>query len=739
MTYTQFAPHKVCLMFNQNLIWLNVVTDGLVALSYYSIPIALFIVATRKRDVIPLRPLLLLFGLFIAFCGGGHVMDIISIWTPIYWLKGFWNAGTAFTSVITAIVLIPKVQGFIRLPERAQKLQEEKEVLEEKHGILQSVLGSVSEGILLASPSGRPLAFNSAAAEILGASREPRVDWPGHAPVDQDIQKTADGRIVERFTKNIPEVGQLYVLRDITERRRSEESRLRLEHVIATMRQGFATVSIDDSLGDEAIQTPNPALAEMHGYAVPELAGLSVTALLAGSAAERRQTFRTIREAVERESFWEGEILSARKDGTRFYTHVRFHLHQGEERRFLSFTQRDIDEQRRMREEAARLQSKLLQAQRLESLGVLAGGVAHDFNNLLTGVMGNTTLALDILPPEHALAPRLQDILTAAERAAGLTRQLLAYSGKGKFIIEPASLSSLVEETQSLVQISIPRTVQLEIRAAPDLPRVEADPSQIQQLLMNLVINAAEAIGDKPGVVRVTTGKETLETKEAAKSFLGAALSAGDYVSVEVRDNGCGMDEETQAQIFDPFFTTKFTGRGLGLAAALGIVRSHCGAMKVTSVLGQGSSFKVLFPARKGGAQPARPAGSAADLRGSGTVLVVDDEETVRTIMYSALRHYGYDVLQAENGAQAVEIFERTAPVISTVLLDMTMPVMSGEETLRRLRQIRSDVPIVVASGFNESETAGRFAGQDVSGFLKKPFTVTKLGEAVRKACAQAR
>jgi len=382
--------------------------------------------------------------------------------------------------------------------------------------------------------------------------------------------------------------------------------------------------------------------------------------------------------------------------------------------------------------ERKRLEEQFRQTQKLESIGVLAGGVAHDFNNLLTGVLGNATLALEVLGPERAGRSHVEEVIKAAESAAHLTRQLLAYSGKGRFVIQPVDLSELTREMTMLVRTSIPRTVELRLDLAADLPAVEGDRGQLQQLIMNLVINGAESIPvEKPGSVSVTTGVQFID--HATGFEAGVEIQPGMYVKLEVRDTGGGMDPETQTKIFDPFFTTKFSGRGLGLSAALGIVRGHQGAIQVRSAPGQGTTFHVLLPASaRTVSRTGREAGRT-DLRGSGTILVADDEAVVRRTAQGVLERHGYRVLLAENGREAVEAL-RGGPDVSLVLLDLTMPVLGGEEALRELRRVRPDVKIVLSSGYNESDAIQRFAGQRLSGFIQKPYTAAQLADNVRTA-----
>jgi len=387
---------------------------------------------------------------------------------------------------------------------------------------------------------------------------------------------------------------------------------------------------------------------------------------------------------------------------------------------------RDVTERRRFNE-------RLQQTQKLESLGVLAGGIAHDFNNLLTGIMGNASIVLDDLSPGSPMRNNLEAVLNASERAAALTRQLLAYAGKGRFVIEQLHLSDLVREITNLVQASIPRTVRLRLELQDDLPSIEGDAAQIQQLIMNLVINAAEAVEEgKTETVLITTSFAPVSQSYIDQMVAPNGVSPGRYVTLEVRDAGCGMDPVTLSRIFDPFFTTKFTGRGLGLAAVMGIVRGHKGALHVDSTPGKGSSFKVLFPASEG--PPARLERSSRDksLAGHGTILVIDDEETVRQTAKAALESYGYNVVVADNGKQGVDLFCELGDEVAAVLLDMTMPVMSGEEALMRLKSFRQGVPVVLSSGYDEAEATRLFTGKGLAGFVQKPYTASCLAEKMK-------
>jgi two-component system, cell cycle sensor histidine kinase and response regulator CckA len=382
--------------------------------------------------------------------------------------------------------------------------------------------------------------------------------------------------------------------------------------------------------------------------------------------------------------------------------------------------------------ERKRVEEQLRQAQKLESIGRLAGGIAHDFNNLLIGVVGNSSLALDMLPHGHPVAELLQRIAKAGELAAHLTRQMLAYSGKGQFLVEPVQLSDVVAEVSELVQRSIPKKVTLHLDLARDLPPVEADRGQVQQVVMNLLLNAGEAIGGDTGLITVRTGVEAVDEGHLRRDLEGAELHPGNYVLLEVRDTGCGMDEATKAKIFDPFFTTKFTGRGLGLPAVAGILRGHKGAIEVTSEPGKGSCFVALFPAAEVAPSPAPvPTRGRKALRESGTVLVVDDEELVRDMAKRSLERLGFKVLLADSGLAAIDLFKTEPKRISLVILDLSMPGMSGAEILPELRKIRSRVKVLVSSGYGEAESMKVFRGQRVAGFIQKPYTSSQLAETV--------
>lgn len=395
----------------------------------------------------------------------------------------------------------------------------------------------------------------------------------------------------------------------------------------------------------------------------------------------------------------------------------------------------DISDRLAIAREREKIEHKLLEVQKLESLGVLAGGVAHDFNNLLTTIMGNANLARLSLPAASTVAGNLGQIEQASQLAAGLCQQLLAYAGRGRLDTRATNLNTLVRETTELLRLSAGATAQLRLNLAPELPGIMADSAQIRQVLINLVQNAAEAIGQLDGLIEVTTRATPIDAAWLAEASTGQHLSPGTYVCLEISDSGPGLDRATRARIFDPFFSTKGNGRGLGLAAALGIMRSHQGALRLVSEPGRGATFILAFPVHTQPEAPsARTAAPARTWRGSGTVLIVDDEESVRATAAQMIAFYGFTVKQADSGHQAVEFLRQRGSRFDLVLLDLTMPGMDGYATFTALRQLQPEQCIVVFSGYSAQDTKQRFADQNLNGFLQKPFSAESLREALRAA-----
>jgi PAS domain S-box-containing protein len=397
-----------------------------------------------------------------------------------------------------------------------------------------------------------------------------------------------------------------------------------------------------------------------------------------------------------------------------------------------------------VKEQAARHAAEASEAesrhvQKLESIGVLAGGIAHDFNNLLHVVLGNADIALSQLPQTTPAREPLEEVVRATLRAADLTRQLLAYSGKGAFDNRHLHRSSEVRDMATLLRTAISKQAVLAWELAPDLPAVRADATQVRQIVMNLITNASDALGEEGGTITLRTGVvHSRELKDdrfgEPRRGEGGEPAYGRYVYLEVADTGVGMIQDTLNRIFDPFFSTKFTGRGLGLAAVMGIVRAHNGLIRIHTEPGQGTSFRVLFPPVPGTArEEEEPSSVRSGWRGSGTILVVDDEEGVREVAERMLHEIGYCTIAAQDGRQAIDILERTDDEITGVLLDVSMPRMGGQETLHRLRTTHPDLPVVMMSGYTEQVVAEQLGESSHStGFLQKPFVAEDLVTAFR-------
>ncbi len=384
-------------------------------------------------------------------------------------------------------------------------------------------------------------------------------------------------------------------------------------------------------------------------------------------------------------------------------------------------------ERERFEEERRMIERKLEETQRLEGLGMLAGGVAHDFNNILTGILASASLAgMDVVPGTE-VSQHLKRIEENSLRAAGLCQQLLVYAGKGQVSAAALDLNVLLKETLQLLHASVPKDAELTLDLTPTLPAIAGDAARLRQVFMNLVLNAAEALGTGPRRIRLSTGIATLSEATLAKTAFRGEAKAGDYVTVEVTDTGVGMTPETLSRIFEPFFTTKFTGRGLGLCAVLGIVRGHGGAMHVDTEQARGTTFRVYLPvAAPPSAILVEPRVTAAP-KGKGRVLVVDDEEPVRLVAAAAIQRQGFEAEVAADGVEAVALMERGPIGFAGVLLDMAMPKMDGLTTLVNLRKIQPGLPVILMSGHDQGDMARKLEGHSDVMLLRKPFTIDEL------------
>lgn len=436
---------------------------------------------------------------------------------------------------------------------------------------------------------------------------------------------------------------------------------------------------------------------------------------------------------------WEGELQHTIRAGSLMTVASRWVMQRDTDGQPVAVLEinNDLTQMKKAEKERDSLQAQMFHTQKLESLGVLAGGIAHDFNNILTSIIGNTELALLQLDLGSPVAECLTRVQKASFRAADLARQMLAYSGKGRFVVEPVDLNRLVEEMVHMLETSLSKKATLRLNLAHPLRNIHADATQMRQVVMNLVINASEALGDEVGEVTISTAQGWYDTEALQNFWLQEEIPAGFYISLTVSDTGCGIATENLAKIFDPFFTTKFIGRGLGMAAVLGIVRSHKGAIGVESGAGQGSTFTVLLPASDYELMDVELAERRQDSRRTGAVLLVDDEEAVCELGRQMLGMLGYEVVTARNGQEALDQY-RHRDDFAFVILDLTMPVMDGEQTFDELRKINSEAIVIITSGYSEQEVANRFAGKGVKGVLQKPFNISALRNVIDGANSAA-
>ena len=525
--------------------------------------------------------------------------------------------------------------------------------------------------------------------------------------------------------------------KEVEERKRAEKDLRQFEHIVSSSTDLLALVDknfVYISVNKAYLKAIGKTRDEMVGHSASEIFGEEFFGTIMKPNADRCLAGET----VTYQAWFE---LPAQ--GRRFME-VVYSPYLDLDGKVLGFmvSGRDITKQQQADDERLSLERQVQQAQKLESLGVLAGGIAHDFNNILMAILGNADLALHELSPHAPSRGKIKEIEKAARRAAELAKQMLAYSGKGRFVIEPIDLNEFVEEMTHLLEVSISKKAVLKYNFADNLPTFDGDATQIRQVIMNLIINASEAIGERSGVIALSTGAMNCDrayldsVSEILRAGLEEPLAEGLYVYFEVADTGGGMDAETIEKIFDPFFTTKFTGRGLGMSATLGIVRGHRGAIKIYSEVGKGTTIKIMLPANELPEEQQEPAPGKGETSAdvpvpvfSGTILVADDEETVCVVTKRILEHMGWTVLTASDGREAVEIFRERADEIVCVLLDLTMPVMDGAEAFHEMRRIDADVKVILCSGYNMEDATERFAGKGLAGFIQKPYTIKALRE----------
>ncbi|MBK8988525.1 MAG: PAS domain S-box protein [Chloroflexi bacterium] len=509
--------------------------------------------------------------------------------------------------------------------------------------------------------------------------------------------------------------GVLAIGEDITRHRQTEgalrESQARYQTLFETANDAIFLLTPADDIIDA-----NQRACQMMGYDLPTLLHMRFSDLQASDAAN------AVPLSPDGAPF---ESLFRHRDGRLIPVELTTALAQADSASFIFCIVRDITERKQAEE-------TLRQTQKTESLGILAGGVAHDFNNLLVAMLGQATLALAKLPEYADARPHIEKSIRAAENAAHLTRQLLAYSGRGQFEKRAIQVNALIQDHLHLFQVAVPKHIDLRSDLSEPLPAIEGDLGQIQQVVMNLIINAVEAIGERPGIVTVRTNSLDLDEENGRiPLYSNSSLPPGRYVCLEVQDDGHGMDAATLAKIFDPFFTTKHsTGHGLGLAAVLGILRGHKAGLQVSTHPGQGATFRLFFPAIHPSAKTqASPKVDTGPLRGS--VLVIDDEALVREAVVDILELRQVRVIEAENGRAGLDAFRENQKSVRLIILDLSMPGMSGEETFHALRQCNPRVKIILSSGYSQTEIGKRFTSLAATAFLQKPYSAAELLQVV--------
>ena len=665
------------------------------------------------------------------------------------------------TEVAARTTELQKIQGMLQ--EDIQRREDAEALLRASQQQLQGLMENSPNSIYVKDPEGRYVSVNRRYAQLHGRQREEfsgksdfdlfppdiaarmrmsdaRVLSTGQ-PVELEdtfaVQGSTHTSIVHKFPL-IDDEGTVHglcgIATDISERKRAEaeirENRRQLEAILGQLPGMAFRYAHDGQLTPVYISRGALGLT---GHSARDFLEKHVSLQDIVHLEDRERARDAVANAVKKRRSYEIEYRIIDRSGKIVWVLDRGQGVYNEDGLLLFVEGLAINITQRKDAESEKLivERRLLEGQKLESIGVLAGGIAHDFNNLLTGILGNANLASLDLPRTSPIQQNLRQIETASQRAAELCQQMLAYAGKGRFLIQRVELGTLVESTVPLLRASISKRATLKFQLQPALPTIMADPTQMRQIVMNLVINASEALNDEDGTISLSTSL----IRPSAGFFEGAVLTppetAADFVQFEVSDTGTGMDPATLAKIFDPFFTTKFAGRGLGLAAVQGIIRSHRGGLKVRSVPDHGSTFTLLIPASTPAPLEAIAArrATATPWKQTGRALVIDDEDHVLKVTGSLLQSCGLNTELARDGYEGIDLFRAHPADFDIVLLDMTMPRLSGEETLELLREIRPDVRVLFMSGYNRKEVVDTLAGVGPLGFIQKPFTLEALRE----------
>ncbi|MBL7115624.1 MAG: PAS domain S-box protein [Kiritimatiellae bacterium] len=619
-----------------------------------------------------------------------------------------------------------------------------------------AVFDSSPSGILRTDEHGHILAANQAIANMLGYPPEKitsmtlkDITYPSDWNADkQSLQQTVNGNgdTLEREKRYIHADGNIRwgrvarsavqhpdgridfiisMISDVSERIAHEEALARSERayhsLFSAMSSGFSLNDIIYDANGRAIDYRfleiNPAFEVQTGLKHDDVVGRCATEVLPTLDPFWIETFGQIAMTGEAQTF---EHYSGALGKHYFVT--AYCPQKG--RCAVIFS--DISRTKNAEDEQRRLEQQVQHAQKLESLGVLAGGIAHDFNNLLMGILGNADLASSQVSKDAPIQKELHEIEHAAFRAADLCKQMLAYSGRSQFTVEALNVNDVIREMREMLKMSIDKKTELIVELDDHVPYIEADVTQIRQILMNLIINASEAMDGEAGTVTVRTGHKQCDKTFLRNTYLNDELPEGIYAFVEVTDTGSGIEPTILNRVFEPFFTTKFAGRGLGMSAVLGIIRGHSGAININSEIGEGSTFTVLLPALDHKPDKSELITVApVTTPGMGSVLVADDEDIVRRVASVMLERAGYQVTTVANGEEVLE--KLNTSTFDCILLDLSMPVMGGEETLRHIRNKGVTLPVLMSSGYSKQEFK-KLINQDwVDGFVQKPYRSDEL------------
>jgi two-component system, cell cycle sensor histidine kinase and response regulator CckA len=542
-----FMPHGQCYLWTSTLIWLHALSDGLIALAYFSIPLGLVYFVRRRRDL-PYPAIFLMFGAFIVACGSTHVLEVWTIWNSNYYLTGMVKAATAAISLATAVVLFKIMPQAVRLPG-PEELRRLNETLEER--------------------------VRARTTDLEEANSRLRAEADQRRHAEEEVTRL-----------------NLLLRQHVEELKLASRANARHAAIVASSEDAVVGSTLEGVVTDW-----NGAAERIFGYRADEIVGQPLRRIIPSDRSDEvERRLAELTTGVLPRPF---ETRRQRKDGSLVDVSVMISPIRDEGGRIIGFSKvaRDISERRRAEQQHKELERKIQETQKLESLGVLAAGIAHDFNNLLTSILGNASLAGLSLPVSSPASGFLRDIEKSACRASDLCSQMLAYASQGPVRTWPVEVDRLIQDTAELVSVSISRRAVVRLELAPSLPAIQADTPQIRQALMNLVINASEALGAGEGVITIATKLVHVDAEQLARVRHPLEMREGEHVVIEVGDTGCGMDEATMRRIFEPFYSTKFLGRGLGLAAVLGIVRAHRGGVGVSSDPGRGSTFRLFLPA----------------------------------------------------------------------------------------------------------------------------------------------